>query len=429
MVRCVSRSIARHWQVPDVVLVPHLRTRGHASGLFWYPRSVRRSVVAPLGLLLPLTACRFGFEERPADAGPDAAPVLPCGAPTQFKIPVPTAVAPGFNTVTLTAIAATATATGYDMLAVDSAGDVQGFAFGFDGPQLAQRASGALVFSGATGVVAAVDTPDGILAAIEYGRPDPAGTALVPLDAQLAPRGAQQMNAAWTSMDNALARTTDGALAFLGGQTSEAVAAKQVSASGTDLGASHLVIGASESARVPTIAPAGTGFVVTWTSTPPSPNEVRAEVLDAQLSVIVPPTTINPGARFDGDNPRGGYAPSADLYLFAWSFKTSTTDELWVSLRDRQLTELRAFQLSPHGVLPRIVAGKDDFLVAWKDTNTTSGIAAARVRFDGSVTSLVVAGNGGKTLGWDLATRAGQPVLIWIESATTPGLWLDPLCN
>ena len=80
-------------------------------------------------------------------------------------------------------------------------------------------------------------------------------------------------------------------------------------------------------------------------------------------------------------------------------------------------------------MLPRIVAGKDDFLVAWKDTDTTSGIAAARVKFDGSVLRLVVAGNGGKALGWDLATRAGQPALLWIESATTPGLWLDPLCN
>lgn len=393
---------------------------------------MRRSVVAPLALLLPLAACRFGFESvgaTPTDASPDAAPlpVLPCGAPPQFKLPVP----PAFNTVTLSAIAATASVGGYDMIAVDSAGDVQGFAFAFDGAQLVQRATGAPVFSGATGVVAAVDTPDGILAAIEYGRPDPAGTTLVPLDAQLAPRGAQQMNAAWYSIDGALARTADGALAFLAAQTSEAVAAKRVSTSGTDLGASHLVISAAESASVASIAPAGAGFVVTWVSTPPSPNEVRAEILDAQLSVIAGPTTINPGAAFDGANPRGAHAPSADVYLFAWSFKGLNGDELWVSLRDRKLTELRAFQLATHGVLPRIVAGKDDFLVAWKDTsaNTTSGIGAARVKFDGSFTPLMVSGNGGKALGWDLATRAGQPALLWIENASAPGLWLDPLCN
>ena len=78
---------------------------------------------------------------------------------------------------------------------------------------------------------------------------------------------------------------------------------------------------------------------------------------------------------------------------------------------------------------PRVVAGKDDFLVAWKDTNTATGIAAARVRFDGSVVPLVVSGNGGIALGWDLTTRAGQPALIWIENALTLGLWFDPLCK
>lgn len=112
----------------------------------------------------------------------------------------------------------------------------------------------------------------------------------------------------------------------------------------------------------------------------PTINLVRAEIIDPQMSVIVPPTTINPGAMFDGQNPRAGYAASADRYLFAWSFKTSTADELWVSLPDNQLTELHAVRLSTHGVLPRVAAGQDDFLVAWKDTHMPSGIAAARVR-------------------------------------------------
>ncbi len=400
---------------------------------------MRRSVVAPLALLLPLAACRFGFDPvgvKPADAGPDTPPttplpVLPCGAPPQFVIPVATGLGSGSSTtVTLSAIAATASDGGYDVLAVDSTGEVQGFAFAFDGPQLAPRATSAPVFSGATGVVAAVDTSDGVLAAIEYGRPDPIGTALVPLDAQLAPRGASQMNPAWYSLDSALARASDGALAFLAVQSGGGAEAKRVSSTGANLGVGHLVVDASEGVSVATIAAAGPGFLVTWTSTPPSPNQVRAEVLDAQMSVVVPPTTINPGALFDGNDPRSGYAASADRYLFAWSFKNASSgDELWVSLRDGQLTELRAIQLSAHSVLPRVVAGKDDFLVAWKDTSTTSGIAAARVRFDGSVVPLVVTGNGGKALGWDLATRAGQPALLWIESSATPGLWLDPLCN
>lgn len=348
--------------------------------------------------------------------------------PPVFTIPVPAGAGSGSGTpVTLAAIAATASADSYYVLAVDSTGAVQGFAFAFDGPQLAPRVN-APVFTGATGVLAAIDTPDGILAAIEYGQPTPTGTALVPLDAQLAPRGAPQMNDAWFSLDDTLAHTDDGTLAFLGTQ-SDHIMAKQLSSSGTDHGGAQQIIESSEGATVPTIAAAGANFVVTWVSTPPDPNLVRAEVIDPQMSVKVKPVTINPGATFDGQNPRGAYAASAALYLFAWSFKTSNSDELWVSLRDGQLNELRPIQLSPHGVQPRVVAGKDDFLVAWNDSNTASGIAAARVRFDGSVVPLVVSGSGGKALGWDLATRAGQPALIWIENTATPGLRLDPLCN
>lgn len=402
---------------------------------------MRRSVVAPLALLLPLTACRFDFDPVHAMSG-DAAPplpVLPCGAPPQFSIPAPAGTGSGSSTtVTLTAIAATAGDAGYHLLAVDSGGDAHGFSYAFDGAQLAPHAAGAPVFSGATGTVAAIDTPDGVLAAIAYGRPDSTGTALIPLDAQLAPHGAPQMNAAWYTLDGAIAGTSDGALAFLAGQSTDDVAGKRVSPDGTDLGAAHLLINAAEGISIATITAAGAGFLMTWDAATPSPplpkavHAVRAEVVDETLSVVMGPTTINDNDLDDmlnGENPHAGYAAAADRALFAWSFKTSTSDELWVSLRDGKLAELHAIQLSTHGVLPRVAAGKDDFLVAWKDTNTTSGIAAARVRFDGSVVPLVVSGNGGKALGWDLATRAGQPALIWIESGAAPGVWLDPLCN
>jgi hypothetical protein len=412
---------------------------------------VRRSVVAPLALLLPLAACRFDFDPVPAtpgdaapdmqpppDAPPPALPVLSCSMPPVFMVSVPAGAGSGSGSgsgsgtpaVTLSSIAATASADGYYVLAVDSAGDVQGFAYGFESSQLALRAT-APVFTGATGAVAAIDTPDGIVAAIGYGQPSPTGTALVPLDAQLAPHGAPQMNDGWLILDDTLAHTADGTLALLGTQSGNIVAT-QLSSSGTNPGGSQQIVAPTEGASVPTIAGAGANFLVTWVSTPPDPNLVRAEVIDTQMAVKVAPTTINSLAGNDGENPRGSYAASADLYLFAWSFKTMNSDELWVSLRDSKLNELHAIQLSPHGVHPRVVAGKDDFLVAWEDTNTTSGLSAARVRFDGSVVPLVVSGNGGKALKWDLATRAGQPALIWIENPAAPsppGLWLNPLCN
>jgi hypothetical protein len=442
-VRCVSRRIARHWQVPDVVIGstdrrPASLAVADGSVLFWYPRPVRRSVVAPLALLLPLTACRFDFDPVPAmpgDAAPDTLPplpVLPCGAPAQFSAAGVTGSGSGSGSgamPSLTAVAATATADGYGVLAVDGTGDVHGFSYAFDGALLGPRAAGAPVFSGATGTASAIDTGAGILAAIAYGRPDSTGTDLIPLDAQLAPHGALQRYSAWYTLDSAIAGTSSGALVFIGGQPNDDVVAKRVSPTGTDLGPSRKVIDGAEGISVATIIPAGARFLVTWDATTPSPNQVRAEVIDDLLSVVVPPTTINTGAMFDGASPHAGYAAAADRYLIAWSFKTSNSDELWVSLRDGQLAEQHAIRLSTHGVLPRVAAGKDDFLVAWKDTNTTSEIAAARVRFDGSVVPLVVTGNGRKALGWDVTARAGQPALIWIESTATPSVWFDPLCK
>src|SRR5262249_53444256 len=153
------------------------------------------------------------------------------------------------STVTLNALAAMATDTDYTVLAVDTAGDVHGFSYAFDGPQLAPRAVDAPVFSGATGTVAAADTGNGALAAIAHGRPNASGTALVPLDAQLAPNGTAQMAMAWYGLDSAIARAADGTLAFLGVQQGGA-AAKLVSPSGTDLGASHLVVDGSEGVSV-----------------------------------------------------------------------------------------------------------------------------------------------------------------------------------
>ena len=94
--------------------------------MFWYLHAVRRSVVAPLALLLPFAACRFDFDPvpaaaKPTDAGPDASPPLPvlaCGAPPLFTIPVPAGAGSGSGAPTLAALAAIAD--GYNVLAVDT---------------------------------------------------------------------------------------------------------------------------------------------------------------------------------------------------------------------------------------------------------------------------------------------------------------------
>jgi hypothetical protein len=386
-------------------------------------------------LLLPLAACRVGFDERPHDAmPPDAAlPVLPCGSPTQFAITLPPGGGSGSGTAAppnpLPAIAATATDAGYYVLAVDLAGNVHGLSYMFTSGSVAPAVTDAQVFSTATGTVAATATGGGVLASIVYGIPDATGTALVPLDAALEPHGDVQRYAAWFGSDRTIARGADGTLAFLG-ETAD-IAAKLVSADGTSLSSEHKVIDRGENPHDSTIIASDTGFLVTWSSAAAMPHEVHAAIFDGQLAApVVANTTINPLPMFDGQGPRASYAPGPDRYLFTWWLKSSSADEVWVSLRDGSLNEIRAVRLARRGQFPKVVAGAKDFLVVWHDLDAASGLGAARVNFDdASIQPLIVSGNGGGSLAWDLVSRAGQHALIWFEDGASPVVWLDPLCN
>jgi hypothetical protein len=395
-------------------------------------------VAWPLALTLPFAACRFGFEphqspdatvDTPADA---PLPLLPCGSPSQFAFTMPSAVA-GSGSANMDepvpVIAATATDAGYYVLAVGPTGGVHGFSYLFHDGVVAPAVVDAPVFSGATGTLAAIPTSDGVIASIVYGRPDAIGTALVPLDASLAAHGQPQRYQAWFGSDATIARASDGTLAFLG--TTTDVAAKLVATDGTARGAEHTVIDRSDSANAPTITASNTGFIVTWTATSVSPHEVRARLVDKQLAAPNPqPTAINTAAMFNGQTPRASYAAGPDRYLFAWWFKDGmSNDEVWVSLRDSALSEIRAVQLTKRGKFPKVVAGAKDFLVVWQDLDSTSQLGAARVNFDASIVPLTVSGGGGASLVWDVVSRAGQHALIWVESGASTRVWLDPLCD
>ena len=398
-----------------------------------------RLAVWSIAVTIPLAACRLGFDAKdsPSDASPDMAPdaqlpVLPCGAPTQFAITLPPGGGSGSGSGSavnpVPAIAATATDGGYYVLAVDLAGNVHGLSYMFSGDAVAPAVTDAHVLDNATGTVAALPVNGGVLASIVYGLPDATGTALVPLDAALEPRGDVQRYTAWFGSDGTMARAADGTLAFLGETTD--IAAKLVSPDGASLGAEHTVIDRNESAREPTITASDTGFLVTWSAGVASPDEVHAAIFDKQLAApVVHTTIINPSPMFDGQTARASYAAGPDLYLFVWWFKTSMSDEVWVSLRNGSLGEIRAVQLTKRGKFPKVIAGAKDFLVVWQDLDSASGLGAARVGFNASAQPLIVSGSGGTMLAWDVVSRAGQPALIWFEDAASPTVWLDPLCN
>jgi hypothetical protein len=391
-----------------------------------------RLAVWPIALTLPLAACRAGFDPQP-DA-PPASPVLLCGSPPQFSITLPPGGGSGSGTGAppnpVPALAATGNDAGFYVLAVDLAGGVHGLSYAFTSGSVAPAVTDVHVFSGATGTVAASPTTGGVLASILYGIPDATGTALVPLDGSLAPRANVQRYAAWFGSDRTIARAADGTLAFLGETTD--IAAKLVSPDGLSLSSEHTVIDRSEQPHDPTIIASDAGFLVTWSSAAPtSADEVRAAIFDKQLTApVVTTRTINPMPTFDGQGPRAAYAPGPNRYLFAWWLKNQTTDEVWISLRDGSLGEVRSVQVSRRGKFPKVIAGDKDFLVVWQDLDADSGLGAARVNFDdASLQPLVVSGNGGGALAWDLVSRAGQHVLIWFEDGASPVVWLDPLCN
>lgn len=376
--------------------------------------------------IIPLVAAcgRLGFRDAPApDAEPADAPPpdrLTCGAPARFAIPATTA-----------RLAAAPTAHGYQLFTIDNLGDVHGQAYEFTAGALVARVTDAPVGADATGVLDATPVGDGALLVMPYGRPSATGTTVIPLDGKLEPRGAAQQLEGWFGGPGAIATSSTGAIAMLGTLTTGEVDVKLVSPLGVELAAQRPVVSKADAATQPTIVAGATGYVVTWSANAASPNEVRAELLDAQLAVTDPAVPISAAAT-EAFLPRVAYAAGRDTYLFAWTEKAGGSgDVIGLSLRDGKLGATRgAVRFAPKGANPRIVAGTDDFLVVWDDFVQPSRLDAARITADGVVTPMPITGTGAKAVTWDVVVRGGQPALIWVEGdAAGANVWLDPVCR
>jgi len=376
--------------------------------------------VKTIGLfVLPIVAAcgRMGFDPGSgSNATPDAPPDhLTCGAPAQFSVGA-----------TTSHVSAATTPTGYNVFTVDGTGNVAGFIYEFQTGTLTQQAGDVLLMSNATGPVGSLALGDQSILAVPYGRPSATGTALLPLDAQLTMRAQPARQDGWFGSVSALAPTPGGGQAFLGQLANGEVDAKLVSPLGVDQGAAHPVIGAAEGVSLPTILPIPAGFLVAWEADSPSPNAVRAEVLDPQLAITTPPTTMSFDMQFDSEIPRVAYSATSDTYAFTWMEKTSMGDQVWLSLRNGSLGETQHRMLGD-GYAPAIVAGDHDFLVVWENGSQLDG---ARVTADGKITLVSIMGSGGKFAAWDLVVHNGQPAVVWVEAnGTGPNLRLDPLCN
>ena len=383
--------------------------------------SVRVVKAIVLLLFSIVAACgRTGFDPAPgpgSSAAPDAASLdhLTCGTPAQFSVGA-----------TTSHVRAATTPRGYNVFTVDDTGNASGFTYEFQAGTLVQKAGDVPLMTGATGPIGSVPLGDQSLLAVPYGRPTATGTALLPLDAQLAARAQPAKQDGWFGSFSSLAPAASGNVVFLGQLASGEVDAKLVSPLGADEGAAHPVINAAEGVGMPTLVPAGPGWLVTWEADAPSPNEVRAEILDGQFAVTTPATTMSFDMQFDSEIPRVAYSAASDSYVFAWIQKSATGDQVWISLRDHTLAETQHRMLAS-GYAPAVVAGDADFLVVWENGPQLSG---ARVTADGKVTLVSILGSGGKFAAWDLVVHNGQPAIAWVESGGTgPNLRLDPLCN
>jgi hypothetical protein len=385
-------------------------------------------VVRTLALLIiPLAAAcgRRDFDvltpspDAAADATPPdgAPPVLSCSTPPRFSINAST-----------TQLSATARLQGYDVFTVDGAGAVQGFSYAFDTNDLAtarlgKQASDVPVTTNATGTLGVFAVGDDVLVAAPYGRPT-VGTALIPLDAQLGLRGAPIMFDGVYGTGPALARNSNGTLAFAAQPTLKAIDVQLVSVLGVAGGPSVQVTDGGADMNNPAIMAVGSNFLVVWNT-----SAVHAQLFDDQL-------VAQPGIQkvsSDGAGwARAAYAPAAARYLIAWHQKVTTGpgDEVWVSLRDSSLSEIKAIKVAAQGVYPAIAAGDSDFLVVWQDSDIPTHLGATRIAMDGTVSPVGVADTGGTATAWDLVVHNGQPALAWVETGGTgPNLWLDPLCH
>ena len=382
-------------------------------------------------------ACgRAGFNPRVAvdggtdtvDAAPDASPpVLACGAPVRFSI-----------TPTMGALSATATLGGYDVFAIDGS-LLRGYSFQFTsgGTALAAAKTDVAVSDNAATALGAFALDDDVLVTAPYPLGDSGGTSLIPLDRELSARGTAVKRDGVFGAAGSLARSTGGSLAFLTqalGPDIGAVSAQLISPLGTDLAATPVpveVVSADQRPNSPTITAARASFLVTWTSTSVSPNQVFARILNEALQPTSPTTLVSVHPEFTPVAPRVAYAAAADRYLFAWYEKVNSVDQLWASLRDGNLNQVgEPIMVAAQGIFPVIAAGDADFLIVWDDGNVPRHLGAARISKDGTRTLLGIASTGGSVGGWDLVVRHGQTALVWTEvGGTGPNLYIDPLCG
>jgi hypothetical protein len=380
-------------------------------------------LLAP-GLLLIASCGRLGFADQQqldGGAGDAAAPErLQCGAPTRFQV----------GAGSFTAIAPTATADGFALFAATGAA-VNGWAFVFADGQLVPTVMGVPVATSETSAIGAAASGSTLLLSSMYGSPA-TGTALVPLDQNLAPLGTIDENGTFAIANPVASGPAGFAFATVDDMTGE-IDAQLTSTTALPSGSPVSIVGSAESANQVTIIPTASGYAVAYISSANSPSVVRVELLDGSLGVAVAPADAS-NSPFGANSVSLAWAPITNLYLATWSDKSDMgNDRAWATLLDASLhTVVPPVMLSASSYSPSVATDGSTFWVTWQsyvDNPAPNFLAAAQVAADGTVTPRAVTGSGGSPGMWAMIERDGQPVLVWTETGGTGGdLYLDPMC-
>ncbi len=378
------------------------------------------TAVLLIGVAL-VSACRYGFDP---EARPDAPPPPP---PSSLRIECGTRPRFVVGAGTLNSLVAIATPSGFDVFTRDDATALRGWSYDWSGGQLAANAQNIAIDTDVTGTFGAVAVGAQVLLAAIHGADATLGSTYYLLTSTIAERGDRIVNAARVIGATPLA--TSGATADLAAVRYEngSVVAHPVDLAGGETAARLLVDGAALPSEA-SLGRAAAGYVAWWVAGAPSPNEARVELLDGSFAVTAGPITIDNSRGFDTIRPRVAWAATSHTYAVAWYEKTPTNDDdTYVQVFDAQLQPvIPPTRIAAYAAGPVIGSDGTDFLVAFI---TSTGMQAAHVAADGTITMRAVGSSGGTPKAWAMVEREGQPVLVYAEAGGSgPDLWFDPLC-
>jgi hypothetical protein len=379
---------------------------------------------------LAATACgRLGFgavgqtSDAPASPGPDAAPDSSPGSGSGSSTGQLTCnqATSSSGTVATTGAQLAVTTAASDIVAIttDSSQALLSWTFAVDAAGSAQPgAAGNMIASTATGTLGIAPLGGGSLAV--WSSP---ASSWQTLDASAQAVGPVMTAIAAPASGAIAASGIDGTLALLEVGSNGEVDGVLLDASGAVVGVPVVVISPAIGAQSVRLAPAATGYVVTYTDPTQTVATREVMLLDAALTPRMGPVAASTDA-FDAEDGVVAWAPSTQTYVAAWTDKTNTTTDVNLRVFDAQLVPLEpmASVIEASADMEALSSDGSGFWLA------SRGFSPNEIRIDyiaagGAITAKPTVPADPAAMA--MTVRNGQPVVTWLVQ---DALWVDGLC-